>query len=163
MKHVILFVIICSSVLGFSQGTINEVIEKYNSNAVPYISVNELKKNYTSFVILDAREQEEFDISHLKNAISIGFENFNFINLSNILTDNHIKVVVYCSIGVRSEIIGKQLIQHGFTNIYNLYGGIFEWKNSGQIVYDNNNKPTENIHTYSKQWRKYLNTGTPTH
>ena len=38
--------------------------------------------------------------------------------------------IVYCTIGARSETIGEKLKKNGFTNVYNLYGGIFEWKNA---------------------------------
>ena len=40
-------------------------------------------------------------------------------------------IIVYCSIGVRSEDIGEKLKELGYTKILNLYGGIFDWKNKG--------------------------------
>jgi len=33
---------------------------------------------------------------------------------------------VYCSLGIRSEVIAKKLKKAGYTNVFNLYGGIFE-------------------------------------
>ena len=38
-------------------------------------------------------------------------------------------IVVYCSVGYRSEKIAEELDKLGFTNVSNLYGGIFEWIN----------------------------------
>jgi len=68
-------------------------------------------------------------------------------------------IVVYCSLGIRSEIIGKQLIAEGYTAVYNLYGGIFEWVNKGKAVY-NNTQETSKVHAYSKSWGSYLLKGT---
>ena len=47
----------------------------------------------------------------------------------------------------RSEKIGKKLKKLGFKNVVNLYGGIFEWVNSGYPVYDSKGE-TEKIHPY---------------
>lgn len=43
----------------------------------------------------------------------------------------------------------------------NLYGGIFEWKNKEYPVIDSTGRETENVHTFSKMWSKYLNAGNP--
>jgi 3-mercaptopyruvate sulfurtransferase SseA len=47
----------------------------------------------------------------------------------------------------------------GFNNVYNLYGGIFEWKNLGYPVYDSNGAETENVHVYSEEWCVWLKNG----
>ena len=47
----------------------------------------------------------------------------------------------------------------GYKNVYNLYGGIFEWKNQDLPVFDSNNKETENVHAFSKEWSQYLTKG----
>ncbi len=57
-------------------------------------------------------------------------------------------VVVYCSVGYRSEKIAEKLEKEGFTQVYNLYGGIFEWVNQDNPVYNEKGK-TNNIHPYS--------------
>ena len=44
-------------------------------------------------------------------------------------------VLVYCSVGARSQDIGKKLVQKGFS-VVNLYGGIFQWVNDELPVYD---------------------------
>jgi len=67
--------------------------------------------------------------------------------------------VVYCSVGVRSEIIAHRIIEKGYTNVYNLYGGIFEWKNNGFQVMDTLGNTTEKVHTYNKEWSKWLTKG----
>jgi rhodanese-related sulfurtransferase len=65
--------------------------------------------------------------------------------------DKNTPIVVYCSIGVRSEKIGE-LIKVRIQNVYNLYGGIFEYKNEEEKVVNNQNKVTDSVHTYNKRW-----------
>ena len=54
---------------GFSQTSIKDVLNKFNDNAVPYITVDELTELKTQPILLDAREPAEYNISHLENAI----------------------------------------------------------------------------------------------
>jgi rhodanese-related sulfurtransferase len=77
---------------------------------------------------------------------------------SDLSADKNRLIVVYCSIGVRSEIIGKKLMKHGFTNVYNLYGGLFEWVNKGGSVFHKGIQ-TQKVHAYSKKWSRYLTKG----
>ena len=124
---------------------------------IPTISVAELKPKVNKVMLLDARETKEYEVSHLKNARNVGFENFDLKQVSDLPKDA--EIVVYCSIGVRSEKIGEKLKAAGFTNVKNLYGSIFEWVNQGNTVYDSNGKPTLKVHTYSKSWGMWLNKG----
>ena len=66
---------------------------------------------------------------------------------------------MYCSLGIRSEDIAEKLKKVGFTNVRNLYGGIFEWKNKDFKVYDINNNETENVHAFNNEWGKWLKKG----
>jgi len=67
--------------------------------------------------------------------------------------------VVYCSLGIRSETIAHKLIKKGYTNVYNLYGGIFEWKNNDFVVLDTEGSETEKVHAFNKNWGKWLTKG----
>ena len=146
----------------FSQTTIESVLNKYNDKSVPYIFAESLKKRAREALILDSREKKEFEVSHLRNAQYIGFKEFDSLVLeklsSDLSADKNRLIVIYCSIGVRSEIIGKKLMKHGFTNVYNLYGGLFEWVNKGGSVFHNGIQ-TQKVHAYSKKWSRYLNKG----
>ena len=68
-------------------------------------------------------------------------------------------IIVYCSVGYRSEKITKKLNKMGYKNVSNLYGGIFEWVNQGHKVYDDKNNNTLKVHTYNKRWSKWLRRG----
>jgi len=105
--------------------------------------------------LLDARERKEYNVSHLMNAQFIGYDNFQIEAIhSYALTDT---IVVYCSIGYRSEKIGEKLISLGYKNVYNLYGGIFNWVNSGYKVVDSRKSVTKKVHGYDKTWSTLLN------
>ncbi|WP_242131452.1 rhodanese-like domain-containing protein [Aestuariivivens marinum] len=151
---VLLFVFKCHS-----QETLSGLLNTYNNNSVPYISVQELAASKTKTIVLDARESKEFEISHIKDAIHVGFDSFNLKNTTQKFNEKQLAIVVYCSLGVRSEDIAEQLKKAGYSNVKNLYGGIFEWKNSGFPVYDIKNKETDSIHTYSIEWGKWLKKG----
>lgn len=141
--------------------SIDKAIEKYNSNSVEYISVEELtqlRKSVKNIKLLDTREASEFSISHLQNAIFTGYDNFELEKIEDQI-NKHDTIVVYCSIGVRSEDIGEQLQKAGYKTIFNLYGGIFDWVNKGYQVYNQKGEPTEKIHAYDRFWGKYLEKG----
>ncbi|MBS3739739.1 rhodanese-like domain-containing protein [Mesohalobacter halotolerans] len=147
------------SFLGFSQNSIDEAIEKFNTGSINYISVEALKDKLDAgqdLILLDTRAKKEFRVSHLKNAIWVGYDNFDIKKVKQL--DKNTEIVVYCSIGVRSEQIGEQLKAMGFKNINNLYGGIFEWSNQGYPVYQKGNQ-TQKVHAYDKFWGKFLERG----
>ena len=154
----ILFLFVFNSFIGFSQKTIDEVLKKNNDNSIEYLKPNETL-NKKNIVFLDAREKNEFDVSHLEKSIYVGFSKFDTKKFNALKIDKNATVIVYCSLGVRSEKIAKKIKQLGYNTIFNLYGGIFLWKNQGFKVYDSNEKETENVHAFSKTWGVYLEKG----
>ena len=140
----------------FSQETIKDVLKKYNTESVPYIYVDSLREISSIVILLDARDEKEFKVSHLKNALLVGYEKFNLKEVRKKLPNKEAKIVVYCTLGVRSEDIAEQLKKVGYTNIYNLFGGIVEWKNKGNKVFDGKEKETKRVHVSSKFWSKLL-------
>jgi rhodanese-related sulfurtransferase len=110
-------------------------------------------------VVLDTREEKEYQVSHIKGALYAGYKNFNLQKVSKKIKSKDTQVIVYCSLGVRSEDIAQELEKAGYTNIKNLYGGIFNWKNNNLPLVNANQKPTDSVHVYSKQWGKWLTNG----
>lgn len=141
--------------LGNAQSSIDQALDWYNSESVPYISVSEMQ-NSQNQIILDAREWKEYEVSHLKNAIWVGYDDFELADVLNKYPEKNLNIVVYCSIGVRSENIGEELLESGYYNTKNLYGGIFEWSNRGYPVYNTKGEKTKKVHAYGKLWGKYL-------
>ncbi len=139
--------------------TLKTLLKQYNTESVAYIFVDSLESISANVILLDAREQKEYDVSHIKNAILIGYDHFNLEKTVSKLTNKNDTIIVYCSVGIRSEDIAEKLKTAGYKNVFNLYGGIFEWKNQQNIVVDSSEKPTEKVHTFSKEWSKWLKKG----
>ena len=160
MKLILFMGLFSFSFLGFGQQNLEDLLKAHNTNAVPYITVEELAMPKTKAIVLDARELAEYKVSHLKDAVHVGFNTFNIDTISKKLTDKNQAIVVYCSLGIRSEDIASQLKNAGYTNVQNLYGGIFEWKNKNFEVYNSEEHVTDSVHAFSKAWSKWLLIGT---
>ncbi|PQJ77310.1 rhodanese-like domain-containing protein [Polaribacter glomeratus] len=157
-KIVLLFLLISSSTFG--QQKLDKLLNKWNNKNVPYMSVETLAMPETNAILLDAREENEFKVSHIKEAIFVGYDDFKINEtLKKLPEDKNTKIVVYCSLGIRSEKIADKLIREGYTNVYNLYGGIFEWKNADFQVIDTLGNATEKVHTFNENWSKWLKKG----
>ena len=154
-KIIILFLAISST--AFSQKKLDKLLQKWNKNNVPYMSVETLAMPKTKAILLDARETKEYEVSHIPGARYIGFDDFDESAVSDIDKDK--RIVVYCSIGYRSEKIGEKLKKLGYSNSYNLFGSIFEWVNAGQPLEDKEGRKTNKIHTYNKKWSKCVTEG----
>lgn len=109
-----------------------------------------------SSIFLDTREKEEFEVSHLNGAKWVGYETFSIESLQDMPKNQ--PIVVYCSIGARSQDIGKRLKSAGYKEVYNLYGGIFHWVNEDNPVYKNDEK-TDEVHVFSRLWGIWLEKG----
>ncbi len=125
-------------------------------HSVPETGVAVAARDSASLIFLDAREPREFDVSHLQGAIQVGYDHFNLNALPPL--DKSARIVVYCSVGYRSEKIAEKLRAAGFKNTANLYGGIFEWVNQGHPVYNQKGK-TEEVHAYDRKWGVWLSRG----
>ena len=159
MEKIFLFLLIGISVSGFSQKKISKLLKQQNQETIPYISVETLNNEKENVILLDSREEKEFKTSHLQDAICVGYDSFNLASIKPKLPNKDSKIVVYCSLGIRSEDIAEKLKKAGYTNVFNLYGGIFEWKNNDLEVLNSQEKATDSIHTFSKAWSKWLKKG----
>ncbi len=157
-KKILISLLFCSlSFLGQAQSkafkaTLNTILK----GSVPFITCEELKKQPNA-LLLDCRPANEYQVSHLQNAVRIGYDDFSLKKVKSIAKNT--PIVVYCSIGARSEQIGEKLIAEGYTHVQNLYGSIFEWVNQGNPVYDATGKVTQKVHAYSPIWGVWLEKG----
>ena len=133
------------------------MLDRLYKKTVPLVSISDAHENLQHAVILDTRESEEYEVSHISNAKFVGFTHFKNKSVEQYPKDT--LIYVYCSVGYRSERIGEKLLALGFSNVHNLNGGIFEWKNQGQDVMNTEKKITERVHAYSKIWGVWLNKG----
>jgi len=93
------------------------------------ITVLELKKmqdEQQDFQLIDVREPYEYDIANIGAELIPMAEVMS--NIDRISKEK--KVIIHCRSGGRSGAIVQALeVQHGFTNLYNLKGGILAYAN----------------------------------
>jgi len=126
------------------------------SHSVNEVGANDVNVDST-VVLLDARERPEYNVSHLKNAVWVGYNDFDMNRVKHIPKSK--RIIVYCSVGFRSEKITEKLNKAGYVNVSNMVGGTFEWKNQNNKVVDNSEAETQKVHAYSKTWGVWLNKG----
>jgi rhodanese-related sulfurtransferase len=134
--------------------TFDQKVNSTISYTAPVIGVKKAFENKKDYLFLDAREFNEYTVSHISQARYIGYDDFDIATIKDIAKDK--KIIVYCSIGYRSEKIATKLQNMGFKHVYNLYGSIFEWANAGYPLSDKNGKPTQAVHTFNKEWSKWV-------
>ena len=141
-----------------AQTDMDKALRTWNQESVPYIHPENLPMP-DSILYVDTREKDEYQVSHLPYAKWVGYKDFNADRFLKEVPDKTQPIIVYCSIGVRSENIGEQLQEMGYTKVLNLYGGIFAWKNLDKEVVNLNGKPTDSVHAFSKHWGRLLEKG----
>ena len=77
------------------------------------------------YIILDTREQNEFDSGHIPGAILIPYTEIEN-KAEEMLPDKDKLILVYCRSGRRSKIAAESLAKLGYTNVKE-FGGIIDW------------------------------------
>jgi rhodanese-related sulfurtransferase len=131
----------------------NSYINTYYNFSVDTISVDGLKKIQDQVQLIDARSEIEYSTSKIKGAMLVDYDNPLTTNLKLNKSDT---IVVYCTIGYRSEKIAERFKKEGYKKVYNLYGGIIKWVNDSNPVYAPTGSKTPLVHTYDQSWGKWL-------
>lgn len=85
----------------------------------------EIMDSGKEYILLDVREQEEFDESHIPGAILIPYTEIEN-RAEKELTDKEALILVYCRSGRRSKIASESLAKLGYTQVKE-FGGIIDW------------------------------------
>lgn len=131
-----------------------ELREKYPE--VPQLSSDELAAWFQegkSFVSLDVRSPEEFRVSHIRGAIRLSSSTAPDQFFAE--TDKDKIFVLYSAVGIRALDYAEKLIQAGFSGVYHLEGGIFQWAREGRPIYRDNEK-TDKVHPHNEAEGRYL-------
>jgi len=158
MKISLILLFLLKMSIGFGQQKVNSKLYQTTlsvllSHSVPEITVEEAMKKTDEVLFLDARKFDEYQVSHIHKAKYVGYKDFTLDSLQNISKSK--EIIVYCSVGYRSEKIAKKIIESGFTNVSNMYGGLFEWVNQkGEI--ENSIQVTDSVHAYNTIWGKWI-------
>ncbi len=110
----------------------------------------------TSPILLDAREPDEYAVSHLADARHVS-PDASSESLQALLSDvsKDRAVVVYCSVGYRSAKVTQRLREAGFSDVQNLGGSIFRWANEGRAVVRGDSTVRE-VHPFDATWGRLL-------
>lgn len=133
------------------------MLDELLDGTVPVIDARALETRLSESsapILLDAREPDEYAVSHLQGARNVGFEEFDPGILEDI--DKDAPIVIYCSVGYRSEKIGEKLQRAGFKNVVNLWGGIFDWANQQLPLVNQAEEKVTLVHPYDKNWGRWL-------
>ena len=84
-------------------------------------------------ILVDVRTPEEVGQGKIPTAINMNYFDGDFKGKLASL-DHSETIYVYCRTGRRSSSAAQQLNEMGFTNVYNLAGGITAWKSAGLEV-----------------------------
>lgn len=133
MNKFVFGILLCLAVVifdacGNSNNTAENSEENIEEGGYQKILPAELKKridNQDNIYIVDVRTSKEYEESHIPGAVSIPNESIGEGILEQ-LPDLNAEIVVYCRSGVRSRQAADQLIQSGYTHIYDM-GGINDW------------------------------------
>jgi len=101
-------------------------------------------------VVLDARTEPEFEVSHLKGATLIDPDKPSLRPLQGMPRDT--ALVLYSSAGYRGARVASWLAKAGYTKGLNLSGGLFLWANEARPLLKGDNRPTALVHPYDPRW-----------
>ena len=125
------FILLIKSVLMF---VVLQGCAQSQEETITKISPSEFKEQSTEQLILDVRSTEEFAEGHLAGAINKNVNDENFTTIVKGL-DKDKPIFVYCRSGKRSNTAAVKLSKLGFSEIYDLEGGILNWiKNDYKVV-----------------------------
>jgi rhodanese-related sulfurtransferase len=100
-------------------------------------------------VVLDARTEDEYAVSHLEGAVRIDPYKPSLRPLRGFSKDT--AIVTYSSVGYRGARVADFLTRQGYTQVSNLEGGVFRWANGGRPVF-RQDRPTADVHPYDPTW-----------
>ena len=116
-------------IIGGADGPTSIIIAEKGEKAMyQQITAEEAKKIMDSgeeHIILDTREQDEFDEGHIPGAILIPYTEIEN-KAEEMLPDKDAQILVYCRSGRRSKIASESLAKLGYTNVKE-FGGIIDW------------------------------------
>lgn len=102
----------------------------YPTESLPLLSVHQLKEKldrHEELLVLDARDQEEWNSGHIPGALHIYVGHVEQ-RLAEIPRDK--TVAVLCSVGHRAGIAASVLLRAGFPQVYNVLGSITAWRHA---------------------------------
>lgn len=97
------------------------------------ITIEQFRQMRTSEkpLLIDVRSRAEFAQAHILGAVSVPLETLGEFAQSHA---KDTRIVCQCQSGGRSKVAGLYLAEQGFSQVYNLEGGLSSWMASGGEV-----------------------------
>lgn len=119
----ILFILILTTLSGCNKK--NESVSNEYQKISPSRAKEMMDKD-SNTIILDVRTEEEFKTGHIKGALLLPDTDI-IDKAEEVLTDKTATILIYCRSGRRSALAAKDLVDLGYSNVYD-FGGILDWK-----------------------------------
>jgi rhodanese-related sulfurtransferase len=100
-------------------------------------------------VLLDARTEAEYEVSHLQGARRIDPYRPSLAGLTRFPKDT--PIVVYSAAGYRGARVASWLGKAGYRNVQNLGSSLFQWANEGRPIFQGGRR-AEVVHPYDGWW-----------
>lgn len=102
-------------------------------NSMEVAELQDLMNQDADYVLIDCREQDEWDQGHLPGAKFMPLSQWMEVS-KELESVKDKKIVIQCRSGKRSFNACMNLMDRGFEDLYNLEGGIMAWENAGYKV-----------------------------
>ena len=93
-------------------------------------NVKHSQDNNDEFTLIDVREESEWAVDHLPDAIHMG-KGVIERDIEKAIPDLAAKIVLYCGGGYRSALAADNLKKMGYTKVFSMDGGIRDWREAG--------------------------------
>jgi rhodanese-related sulfurtransferase len=93
---------------------------------VDVTTVNAMRQQSESFVLLDVREENEYEIARIDGSLLIPMSQLR-VRIDELETHQQSRIIVHCHHGGRSMQVTRALRDRGFTSVQNMAGGIDDW------------------------------------
>jgi rhodanese-related sulfurtransferase len=109
--------------------TLEQLVAEAKAN-VGHISPDELTEATESIILLDVRDEPDYDEEHLPNAVSLP-RGYLELDIDEVAADADTHIVTYCGGGTRATLSAHTLKNMGYENVSVLTGGFRGWKTEG--------------------------------
>lgn len=93
---------------------------------IDVVAVNTIQQNQEEFLLLDVREQNEYDIARIDGSVLLPMSELR-LRLEELEPHQDSRIVVHCHHGGRSMQVTRALRDRGYANVQNMAGGIDAW------------------------------------
>lgn len=121
MKRILLLLLAVLPILSGCRGTAVDITYQQITQENAKVMMDE-----QNVVILDVREQEEYNSGHIPGAFLLPVGRISKDTAAAVIPETDSIVLVYCRSGNRSKKASEALVELGYTNIFE-FGGISTW------------------------------------